>query len=39
MRDRRGINVIDYGKIEPENEVLPAVKAAFEKGGAINSGE
>ncbi len=35
--DRRGINVIDYGKIEPESKVLPAVKAAFEAGGGINA--
>src|SRR5205823_9144 len=35
--DRRGINVIDYGKIEPESKVLPVVKAAFEAGGGINA--
>jgi ankyrin repeat protein len=27
--NRRGINVIDFGKIEPESKVLPAVEAAF----------
>jgi ankyrin repeat protein len=35
--DRRGINVIDYGKIEPESKVLPAVQAAFEASGSINA--
>jgi ankyrin repeat protein len=35
--DRRGINVIDFGKPEPESKVLPAVTAAFEIGGAINA--
>ncbi len=27
--DRRGVNVIDYGKVEPETKVLPAVEAAW----------
>jgi uncharacterized protein len=27
--DRRGINVIDFGKVEPETKVLPAVEAAW----------
>ena len=27
--DRRGINVIDFGKVEPESKVLPAVEAAW----------
>ncbi len=35
--DRRGINVIDYGKPEPESKVLPVVTAAFEIGGGINA--
>jgi hypothetical protein len=28
--DRRGFNVIDHGKIEPETKVRPVVQAAFE---------
>jgi ankyrin repeat protein len=28
--DRRGINVIDFGKPEPESKVLPAVEAALQ---------
>jgi len=35
--DRRGINVIDYGKIEPESRVLPVVKSALEAAGGINA--
>jgi uncharacterized protein len=27
--DRRGVNVIDFGKVEPETKVLPAVEAAW----------
>jgi uncharacterized protein len=27
--DRRGINVIDFGKVEPETKVLPVVEAAW----------
>ena len=27
--DRRGVNVIDFGKVEPESKVLPAVQAAW----------
>lgn len=27
--NRRGINVIDFGKVEPESKVLPAVQAAW----------
>jgi ankyrin repeat protein len=34
---RRGINVIDFGKLEPESEVLPAVIAVFNAGGDINA--
>ena len=41
--DRRGINVIDYGKLEPESKVLPAVEAAFnasqQAGGATSNGD
>ncbi|HEX4276319.1 MAG TPA: ankyrin repeat domain-containing protein [Bryobacteraceae bacterium] len=35
--DRRGINVIDYGKIEPESKVLPVVRAALETSGGIDA--
>lgn len=35
--DRRGINVIDYGKLEPESKVLPAVIAALDAGDGINT--
>ncbi|HYK58525.1 MAG TPA: ankyrin repeat domain-containing protein [Bryobacteraceae bacterium] len=35
--DRRGVNVIDFGKLEPESKVLPAVMAAFEAGGGVNA--
>lgn len=34
---RRGINVIDFGKLEPESEVLPALAAALEQGVAVNA--
>jgi uncharacterized protein len=34
--DRRGVNVIDYGKPEPESKILPAVQLAFESGGGVN---
>ena len=27
--NRRGVNVIDYGKVEPESKVLPAVEVAW----------
>ncbi|HLK51589.1 MAG TPA: ankyrin repeat domain-containing protein [Bryobacteraceae bacterium] len=27
--DRRGVNVIDFGKVEPESKVLPAVQTAW----------
>lgn len=35
--NRRGINVIDFGKLEPESQVLPVVAAALEIGGGINA--
>jgi uncharacterized protein len=35
--DRRGVNVIDFGKLEPESEVLPAVIAAFDEGGGVST--
>jgi ankyrin repeat protein len=34
---RRGINVIDFGKVEPESQVLEAVKTAFELSGDVNA--
>jgi ankyrin repeat protein len=33
--DRRGINVIDFGKVEPESKVLPAVQAAWSANGDV----
>jgi len=35
--DRRGINVIDFGKLEPDSQVLPVVMTALEIGGGINA--
>jgi ankyrin repeat protein len=35
--DRRGVNVIDFGKLEPDSKVLPAVMAALEEGGGISA--
>ncbi|HEY6346894.1 MAG TPA: ankyrin repeat domain-containing protein [Bryobacteraceae bacterium] len=35
--DRRGVNVIDFGKLEPETKVLPAVMAALDQGGGVNT--
>jgi uncharacterized protein len=35
--DRRGINVIDFGKPEPESRVLPAVEAALNSGVDVNA--
>ena len=35
--DRRGIATIDFGKVEPESEVLESVKAAVELGGDVNA--
>ena len=35
--DRRGVNVIDYGKPEPEEKVLPAVQAALDAGADVNA--
>ena len=34
---RRGINVIDFGKVEPESQVLEAVKTAFDLSGDVNA--
>jgi len=34
---RRGINVIDFGKVEPESQVLDAVKTAFDLSGDVNA--
>jgi len=35
--DRRGVNVIDFGKLEPDSQVLPAVVAALDQGANINA--
>jgi ankyrin repeat protein len=35
--DRRGVNVIDYGKPEPESKVLPSVEIAFKAAGDANA--
>ena len=37
--DRRGINVIDFGKVEPESKVLPAVQAALGAGADVNASD
>jgi len=37
--DRRGINVIDFGKVEPESKVLPAVEAAFRANGDVTASD
>ena len=34
---RRGINVIDFGKVEPESQVLEAVKTAVDLSGDVNA--
>jgi ankyrin repeat protein len=34
---RRGINIIDFGKVEPESQVLEAVKTAFDLSGDVNA--
>jgi len=34
---RRGINIIDFGKVEPESQVLEAVKAAVDLSGDVNA--
>jgi ankyrin repeat protein len=36
--NRRGINVIDFGKLEPESQVLPAVGAALDAAGRVTVG-
>src|SRR5262249_22254186 len=33
--DRRGVNVIDFGKVEPESKVLPAVQAAWKASSDV----
>jgi ankyrin repeat protein len=35
--DRRGINVIDFGKVETTDQALPAVTAALELGGEVSA--
>ena len=35
--DRRGISKVDFGKVEPESEVLTAVKAAVELDADVNA--
>ena len=37
--NRRGINVIDFGKLEPESQVLPAVEAAWKANSDVNSAD
>ena len=37
--DRRGINVIDFGKVEPESKVLPAVRAAWGVNGDVTAAD
>ncbi len=35
--DRRGVNVIDFGKPEPESKVLPVLQAALDAGADVNA--
>jgi len=37
--DRRGVNVIDFGKVEPESKVLPAVQAAWKANADANASD
>jgi ankyrin repeat protein len=37
--DRRGIAVIDFGKVEPESKVLPAVQVAFSANGDVTASD
>jgi ankyrin repeat protein len=37
--DRRGVNVIDYGKVEPESKVLPAVQAAWSANADVTASD
>lgn len=37
--DRRGVNVIDFGKVEPETKVLPAVQAASSATADVNASD
>jgi ankyrin repeat protein len=37
--NRRGINVIDFGKVEPESKVLPAVETAWSANGDVSASD
>lgn len=37
--DRRGINVIDFGRVEPESKVLPAVETAWHANASVNASD
>jgi uncharacterized protein len=37
--DRRGINVIDFGKVQPETKVLPAVEAAWNANANVGASD
>ena len=37
--DRRGINVIDFGKVEPETKVLPAVETAWRGDADVSASD
>lgn len=37
--DRRGINLIDFGKVEPEAKVLPAVQAAWSANADMSASD
>jgi ankyrin repeat protein len=37
--NRRGINVIDFGKVEPESRVLPAVQAAWSASADVSASD
>lgn len=36
---RRGVNVIDFGKVEPESKVLPAVQAAWNANADVTASD
>jgi ankyrin repeat protein len=34
---RRGVRVVDFGKVEPESQALETVKAVLDRGGDVNA--
>ena len=37
--DRRGVNVIDFGKVEPESKVVPAVQSAWNASADVTASD